>query len=174
MKNYISIIILTIITLIVACQKEQVNPSIEGTYLINNFKALERYEDPRMCLQCGPIEIFPSKIIITKTTDSYNLEIIGEHYKPNSVLKEPYSHLFKNVVLKEERNISILSFKGQIIGSIETLTFKGSDLIFEVNGNSNPIIDTKYTSIIAKKELSVIIKKPSKRSLTAFFIISKY
>ena len=99
MKMKTLLVSMTLISFLTNCQKESVIPSIEGTYLVNESKALERYEDPRMCLQCGPLELFPSKISLVKISEKYNLTISGEHFKANSNIKESYSNIFSNVII---------------------------------------------------------------------------
>ncbi len=142
---------LTLISFLTDCQKESVNPSIEGNYLVNDFKALERYEDPKMCLQCGPMEVFPSKISLVKTSETYDLIITGEHFKANSNSKEPFSNLFRNIVVTEDRILSTISFKGLVIGQIENGNLKISNLIFEIGNKPSSLVDTKYFFINAKK-----------------------
>lgn len=143
---------MALISFLTNCQKESINPSIEGTYLVNDYKALERYEDPRMCLQCGPIEIFPVKISLIKVLEKYNLTVTGEHFKANSNLKESYSNIFTNLIINEGGTISTISFKGVIIGKVDNGNLQISNLIFEVGDKPNPIVDTKYFSIMAKKQ----------------------
>jgi hypothetical protein len=151
MKNKIVIVSMAFISFLTNCQKESVNPSIEGTYVVNDYKALERYEDLRMCMMCGPMEIFPSKVLLVKSLEKYNLEIKGEHFKANSNLKESYSNTFANVIINEDRTTSTISFKGTVIGSIDNGNMKISDLIFEVGDKPSPLVDTKYFLVSAKK-----------------------
>ncbi len=157
MKTNLIIVSLILISSLTQCQEKGLSPNIEGTYSVNAFDAKERYGDLGACIVCGPRDIFPSKATLIKSNDIYDLEIKGiKHPNPFDVSKrgidkEEYSHLFKNITIKTDDSSIKLFFKEQLIGSIENDILKISNLIFEVGDKPNPIVDTKYISITAKK-----------------------
>jgi hypothetical protein len=153
MKTYIAVMAMALVTLLTGCQKKDLSPTIEGVYSVNNYTAWEKYNDPTMCLMCGPREIFPANVELQKVSESYNLQIKGERYKKPlyPLIKESYNHTFQGVLFKVNGNISNLSFQGKIIGKIENKKLQIFDLIFEEDTTPNPFKDTKYVSLNASK-----------------------